>query len=63
MGTESYPVQDLRSDDGERGANATARSVSKLGGSGGMFPREIFKFNSSEMAISASKTGNSNINL
>ena len=38
-------------------------SVSKLGWSGGMFPRENFKFESSEMAISASKTGNSNINL
>ena len=35
-------------------------SVSKLGGSGViMFPQEIFKFKSSEMAINASKTAKS----
>ena len=39
-------------------------SVIKLGGSGGMLPRENFKFKSSEMAIvNASKTAISNINL
>jgi len=29
----------------------------------GMLPRENFKFKSSEMAINASKTANSNVNL
>ena len=32
-------------------------------GSGGMLPGENFKIKSSEMAINASKTANSNINL
>ena len=38
-------------------------SKSKLGGFAGMLSKENFKFKSSEMAINASKTANSNINL
>ena len=37
--------------------------MSKLVGSEGMLPWENFNFKSSEMAINASKTANSNINL
>ena len=36
--------------------------MSKVGGSRDMLPWENFKFKSSEMAINASKTANSNIN-
>ena len=36
-------------------------SVSKLGGSGCMLPRENLKFKSSEMARIASKTANGNV--
>jgi len=39
------------------------REREQIGGSGGMLLWENFKFKSSEMAISASKTANSNINL
>ena len=39
------------------------REQTGRGGPGGMLPWENFKFKSSEMAINASKTANSNINL
>ena len=38
-------------------------NVSKVGGSRDMLPWEKFKFKSSEMAINASKTANSDIDL
>ena len=37
--------------------------MSKVGGSRDMLPWKNFKFKSSEMAINASKTANSNINF
>ena len=70
MGTQSPEVMIIRAHRadfqvGERGgANCECVGGSKLGGrSGGMLPWENFKFKSSEMAINASKTANSNINL
>ena len=37
--------------------------MSKLGGSGGMLPREILKLKSSEMARNGSKTVKSEVNF
>ena len=39
------------------------RKREETSGYGRLFPRENFKFKSSEMAINASKTANSDINL
>ena len=65
MSTESYPVQGPRSGfiSGRGGRLMQKRKREETKGYGCLFPREIFKFKSSEMAISASKTANSNINL
>ena len=47
----------------EGGGLMQKRKREETKGYGCLFPRENFKFRSSEMAISASKTANSNINL
>ena len=48
---------------GGEGGLIRTRKREQTRGSEGMLPRENFKFKSSEMAINASKTANSNINL
>ena len=45
------------------GALMRTRKREQTLGAGGMFPLKIFKSKSSEMAINASKTVTSNINL
>ena len=48
---------------GGGGALMRTRKREQTRGSGGMFPLKIFKSKSSVMAINASKTATSNINL
>ena len=62
VSTESYPVHGFISGRGG-GALMEKRKREETKGHGRLFPRENFKFKSSEMAINASKTANSNINL
>ena len=65
MGTQSQEVVIIRARGADFQAGGLMRTCKheQTGGVQGHAPLENFKFKSSEMAINASKTANSNINL